>query len=128
MSFRNSQYTVTVISVTDNQPLGFVSMQWSYACIVEHFFSTDAIILKGPDNHTVPVGAIATFHCTAQGEDAYLKINDVAIDELMEGFVFDYEHDCSTSTCNLTMSINAVPQNNNTIIVCVALSDEDPYL
>ena len=89
------------------------------------FFSTDATILKGPDNHTVPVGAIATFHCTAQGEDAYLKINDVAIDELMEGFVFDYEHDCSTSTCNLTMSINAVPQNNNTIIVCVALSDED---
>ena len=103
-------------------------MQWSYACIVanlEHFFSTDTMILEGPDDNTVPVGAIATFHCTAQGGDVYLKINDIAIDETMEGFVFDYEHDCSTSTCNLTMSINAVPQNNNTIIVCVALSDED---
>ena len=82
----------------------------------------DAMILEVPDNHAVPVEAIATFDCTAQGEDAFLKVNDMTIDERMEGFVFDYEHDCSTSTCNL---INAVPQNNTTIIICVTLSDED---
>ena len=54
-----------------------------------------------------------------------MKINDRAIDERMEGF--DYEHDCSASTCNPTLSINTMPQNNNTIntiITCVALSDE----
>ena len=39
------------------------------------------MILEGPDNHKVLVGAIATFHCTAQGEDAFLKINDIEIDE-----------------------------------------------
>ena len=70
----------------------------------------------------MPVGATAAFHCTAQGEDAYLKINDRAINERMEGF--NYERDCFASTCNLTLSIIAMPQNNNTIITCVAVSDE----
>ena len=87
-------------------------------CIVAlSFFFTDAIILQGPDNHTVPIGAITTFHCTAQGEHVYWEINDRAIDD------HDPEYDPSTSTYNITIDIFALPQNNNTNIICLSHSN-----
>lgn len=92
------------------------------------FFFADAEILEGPHNTTVPIGANATFRCIAEVEFfAYWKINNRTIDDRQnitrlteEGFKFN-----EISLRNLTMSINAMPQYNNTMIICVAQSLTD---
>jgi len=68
----------------------------------------------------LPIGTNATFHCIAQGVDAYWRTTNRAVsDEGIEGF----KYDPSTSTRNLTLSITALPHYNNTNIICVAYSD-----
>lgn len=99
------------------------------------FFFADALILEEPGNHTVPVGANVTFHCTAQvgvESSVYWRINNRPFNVqqnitwlTQEGIIVDEEYDSTTSTRNLTMSINAMPQHNNTIVVCVARSPTD---
>ena len=88
-------------------------------CIVPLSFFTDASILQGPVNHTVPIGTITTLHCTARGEHVYWEINDRAIND------HDAEHayDPSTSTYNITINITALLQSNNTSIICVTRSN-----
>ena len=81
------------------------------------FFFTEAMILEGPDSQKLPIGANATFHCSAQGDDIYWEINDEVINE------DDPYYDHSTCTYNITTSIVALPQNNNTNIICVLHSD-----
>ena len=78
--------------------------------------------MEGPTNHTVPIGATVTFHCIAQGDDAFFEINDTAIYHLEDmnrfnekGFSLREEF---TDTFNFSMTVNAMPENNNTRITC----------
>ena len=86
---------------------------------------TDALIIRRPENHTVPIGAIANFSCLAQGRNALWKINKTALDgqRAMEfqkrGFVSHEDFNPFNSTYNLTMTVNALPVNNNTRITCL---------
>ena len=85
------------------------------------------MILRGPENITAPIGAVATFHCLAQGDDAFWEINDTAITEYEEdrapfiekGFMFSETINYETSTYNFSMTVNALPGNNNTRITCL---------
>ena len=90
------------------------------------------MIIEGPGNHTVPVGANATFHCIAQGAHAFWKINDTDIVDQRaamfraKGFTFN-EHFVD-STINLTVTVNALAGINNTKIVCLVLPAGDYFL
>ena len=71
----------------------------------------------------MPIGATVTFQCIAQGEDSFLEINDTAINypEDMDpfnerGFSLREEH--TATTYNFTMTVIALPENNNTMITC----------
>ena len=82
------------------------------------------MIIEEPANHTVPIGATVTFHCIAQGEDAFLEINDTAINYPEDmtpfndrGFSLREEH--TATTFNFTMMVIALPENNNTRITCL---------
>ena len=82
------------------------------------------MILKGPRNHTAPIEAIVTFHCLAQGVRAIWQINNTAIfrpEDIMDfnGFTSIVTFIDDSSTFNLTMTVSALPENNNTRIVCV---------
>ena len=110
-------------------------------CIVScsaqlYYFSsstcTDAVILKGPENITAPIGAIATFHCLAQGDDTFWEINDTTIEYpedqapfTEKGFMFSETINYETSTFNFTMTVNALPGNNNTRIMCLVYPRDD---
>ena len=91
-------------------------------CLI--FICTAARIIEGPANHTVPIGATVTFPCVAQGEDAFLEINTTAINYpedinpfIEKGFSLSEEH--TDTIYNYTMTVNARPENNNTMITCV---------
>ena len=93
-------------------------------CLI--FICIAARIIQGPANHTVPIGATVTFHCIVQGEDAFLEINNTAInypeDEapfIERGFKFSEAINYDTSTYNFTVTVNALPGNNNTRITCL---------
>ena len=82
------------------------------------------MIIKGPENITAPLGATVTFHCIAQGADAFLEINNTAINYPEDmipfnemGFSLSEEH--TDSTYNFTMTVNVLPGNNNTRITCL---------
>ena len=82
------------------------------------------MIIEGPANHTVPIGATVTFHCLAQGDDVFLEINDTAIyhPEDMNRFHergFSLREQYTATTFNFTMTVNALPENNNTRITCL---------
>ena len=51
---------------------------------------TDAAIIKSPENTTAPIGAIVSFHCLAQGDDAFWEINDTAIEYPEDRASFTY--------------------------------------
>ena len=77
-----------------------------YCSYYYYFICTGAVILEGPTNHTVPIGATVTFHCIAQGQDVFLEINNTAInypaDEapfIEKGFTFSEDINYDTSTC-----------------------------
>ena len=81
------------------------------------------MIIEGPANHTVPIGATVTFHCIAQGEEAFFEINDTAIyyPEDMNRFNergFALHEEYTDTIFNFTMKVNAMPENNNTRITC----------
>ena len=85
---------------------------------------TDAVILEGPRNHTAPIETIVTFHCLAEGERAIWQINNTAIfhqEDITDfnGFTPIVTSNGDSSTFNLTMTVNALPENNNTRIICV---------
>ena len=87
---------------------------------------------KGPENITAPIGAIVTFHCLAQGDDAFWEINDTTIeypedrDPFTEkGFTFSEDINFGTSTYNFTITVNAVPGNNNTRLTCLVYPLDD---
>ena len=94
-------------------------------CILLHFFICIAArIIEGPANHTVPIGATVTFHCIVQGEDAFWEINDTAINypEDIIPFIqrgFSLREEYTDTTYNFTMTVNALPENNNTRITCL---------
>ena len=82
-------------------------------------------------NHTVPIGAIVTFKCLAEGQDVIWNINNTAIhcqspmrNFEEKGFMCTRRFD--NSIYNLTMTANAFPGNNNTKITCVKIPD-GPY-
>ena len=82
------------------------------------------MILKGPRNHTAPIEAIVTFHCLAQGERTIWQINDTAIfrpEDItnFNGFTSIVTFNDDSFTFNLTMTVNTLPENNNTRIICV---------
>ena len=90
-----------------------------------YFVYKGATIIKGPANHTVPIGATVTFPCIAQGEDAFLEINTTGIYHpedinpfIEKGFSLSEEH--TDTIFNYTMTVNARPENNNTMITCSA--------
>ena len=97
------------------------------------FICTDAMIIEGPGSHTVPVGAIATFHCIARGVRAFWKINNTDIVGQRtsmfraKGFTFN-EYQFADSTFNLTVMVNASAGINNTRIVCLVLPAADYFL
>ena len=71
----------------------------------------------------MPIGATVTFHCIAQGEDSFLEINDTAINypEDMTPFTergFSLREEHTATTYNFTMTVIALPKNNNTMITC----------
>lgn len=109
---------VTVVSVEMSLYAKLV-ITFGITCVLSHylFIFTDASIVQGPVNHTVPIGTITTFHCTARGEHVYWEINDRAIND------HDAEYDPSTSTYSITINITALPQSNNTNITCVTRSN-----
>ena len=85
-----------------------------------------ARIIEGPANHTVPIGATVTFHCIAQGydHDSFMEINDTAINypEDMTPFTergFSLREEHTATTFNFTMTVIALPENNNTMITCL---------
>ena len=92
---------------------------------------TDALIIQRPQNHTVPIGGIATFSCLAQGQIALWKINNTALDDRRaiefqkRGFVS--HRNFSNSIHSLTMTVNALPVNNNTRITCLVYGPADHY-
>ena len=88
------------------------------------------MILKGPENITAPIGAVATFHCLAQGDDAFWEINDTIIEYPGDeapfteiGFMF--QEAINYDTYNFTMMVNALPGNNNTRITCLVYPLDD---
>ena len=88
------------------------------------FICTAARIIEGPANHTVPIGATVSFHCIAQGEDAFLEINNTAINRPEDMFPFHQRgfllsEQYTDTTFNFTMTVNARPENNNTRITCL---------
>ena len=91
------------------------------------------MIINRPQNITAPIGAIATFHCLAQGDDALWEINDTIITEyeedrapfIQKGFIFSETPNNDPSTFNFTMTINALPGNNNTRITCLVYPPDD---
>ena len=90
------------------------------------FYCIEARIIKGPVNHTVPVGAIVNFECLAEGQDVFWNINNTAIDcqSTMRNFEekgFMCTRRFDNSIYNLTMTVNAFPGNNNTKITCLSL-------
>ena len=87
---------------------------------------TAAKIIEGPANHTVPIGTTVSFHCLTQlqGEDAFLEINTTAINYpqdmipfIEKGFSLIEQYTATTS--NLTLTVNARPEINNTRIIPV---------
>ena len=95
------------------------------------FICTAARIIEGPANHTVPIGATVTFPCVAQGEDAFLEINTTAIiyPEDINPFIekgFSLSEQYTATTFNLTLTVNARPENNNTMITCVVYPHDHP--
>ena len=90
------------------------------------------MIIEGPGNSTVPVGAIATFHCIARGVRAFWKINNTEIVGqgiaifIAKGFTFNERF--VDSTINLTIMVNALAGINNTKIVCLVLPAGDYFL
>ena len=71
----------------------------------------------------MPIGATVTFHCIAQGSDSFMEINDTAINypENMTPFTergFSLREEHTATTYNFTMTVNALPENNNTRITC----------
>ena len=88
------------------------------------------MIIKGPENITAPVGAIVTFHCLAQGDDAFWEINDTTIEypEDRNPFIgkgFSFRDDSNFDTFNFTITVNAVPGNNNTKVMCLVYPLDD---
>ena len=78
-------------------------------------------IIEGPANHTVPIGATVTFHCIAQGDDSFMEIIDTTINypEDMIPFNergFSLREEYTATTFNFTMTVNALPENNNSRI------------
>ena len=85
---------------------------------------TDAVIIKGPENITAPVGAVVTFHYLAQGDDVFWEINDTAVEypEDRDPFMekgFSFRDDSNSDTYNFTITVNAMPGNNNTRVMCL---------
>ena len=90
------------------------------------------MIVKGPENYTVPTGAVVIFHCLAQGERAIWKINNTAIFDQgdiidFNGFTYSAGFDGGSSTHNLTMTVNANPEYNNTRIMCLVYPPDYYY-
>ena len=90
------------------------------------------MVIKGPENITAPVGAVVTFHCLAQGDDAFWEINGTTIeyeedqDPFTEkGFMFRDDTNHDTSTYNFTIMVNAVAGNNNTRLTCLVYPRDD---
>ena len=88
------------------------------------------MIIKGPENITAPIGAIATFHCLAQGDDAFWEINDTTIQYpedqapfIQKGFMFSEA--INYDPFNFTITVNALPGNNNTRIMCLVYPLDD---
>ena len=93
-----------------------------FICLI--FTCAAAVIIEGPANHTVPIGATVSFHCLTQGEDVFLEINTTAINYpedmipfIEKGFLLSDQYTDTTS--NLTLTVNARPENNNTRITCL---------
>ena len=87
------------------------------------FICIAARIIEGPADHTVPIETTVTFHCIAQGEDSFMEINDTAINypEDMTPFTergFSLRKERTATTYNFTMTVIALPENNNTMITC----------
>ena len=87
-----------------------------------------AVILTGPQNQTVAPGEIVTFNCHARGNSVYWYINghyaDPQVYNEARGFTITNteiprprdeleEH-------NNTITVEARPSNNNTLITCTA--------
>ena len=90
------------------------------------------MVIKGPENITAPVGAIVTFHCLAKGDDVFWEINDTTIEYeedkdpfIVKGFTFSEDTNYDTSTYNFTITVNAVPGNNNTRLTCLVYPLDD---
>ena len=84
---------------------------------------TAARIIEGPANYTVPIGATVSFHCLTQGQDSFLEINTTAINYpqdmipfIEKGFSLSEQYTATTS--NYTLTVNARPEINNTMITC----------
>ena len=93
-----------------------------FVCLI--FICAAAGIIEGPANHTVPIGTTVTFPCVAQGGDAFFEINTTAINypEDMIPFIekgFSLSEQYTATTSNLTLTVNARPENNNTRITCL---------
>ena len=90
------------------------------------------MIIEGPGNHTVPVGAIATFHCIARGTRAFWKINNTEVvgqrTAMFRAKGFTFIEDFPDSTLNLTIMVDASAGINNTRIVCLVLPAADYFL
>ena len=87
------------------------------------------MIIEGPGNNTVPVGAIVTYHCIARGDRVFWEINNTEIVGqrtaifMAKGFTFNESF--ADSTINLTIMVNALAGINNTRIVCLVLPAAD---
>ena len=85
-------------------------------------------------NHTVPIGAIVTFKCLAEGQDVMWNINNTQVHcqstiRKFEEKGFMCTRRFGNSMYNLTMTVNAFPGNNNTRITCLVYgpADHDHY-
>jgi len=87
------------------------------------------MIIEGPGNHTVPVGATATFHCLARGDRAFWIINSTEIvGQAISIFTakgFRFNEQFADLTLNLNIKVSALSEINNTRIGCLVLPTGD---
>ena len=102
--------------------------------VIKHFSPRCAEILVSPESQAVPLGTNATFFCSGRGSTTNWIINNTVVGFsnratfIERGFVFQKERvhtsDDDTQNINdLTMTVLATIEKNNTMIKCLSTGD-----
>ena len=104
-----------------------------YDTVIKHFLPAVGILVS-PESQAVPLGTNATFFCSGRGSTTNWIINITVVGFsnratfIERGFVFQKERvhtsgDDTQNINNLTMTVLATIENNNTMIKCLSSAD-----